>query len=441
MVRHLPIIRDLWPSGPPLKNGKPLQTDLAFYLDHPEAFSRFYIVARAYSALWGLLGVAVVYRLGREWTGQFLVGATAAGLFASMPVVIDLAHEAKPHLAGTVLILLTIYAAMRYVRTGILRWWMIAGAAAGASMGMVLTGYVAFAVLPAMALLRQTSWKDRAKITLGSGLVGIAIFTLTNPYLPLNVLFHRELLHSNVGNYGTFYQPRLSVSALTITGRSIVEGMSLAPAVVGMLALVVLSVVGGKFIRDTGRRPVSQFGFGLLLVAPAAVVLVQMILLAQEKTAEYARFGLFTDTAIALTAAALIGSLGLKAGEKRMLALLLVGGTLFYGVRYDINFVLDSGADSTRRTAAESIDTCSQRENELAVWAEPAPYCLPPVDLFTWRIVLLPAGSDLSGISPGAIAVRPVDYPTTLPIGIRRFTPQIEYPRPFSPISWANKPF
>ena len=49
-----------------------LRTDLAFYLDHPEAFARFYVVARAYSALWGLLGIAVVFALAREIGGDFL---------------------------------------------------------------------------------------------------------------------------------------------------------------------------------------------------------------------------------------------------------------------------------------------------------------------------------------------------------------------------------
>src|SRR5260370_855157 len=83
-----------------------LRTDLAFYLDHPEAFARFYLVARCYSAMWGLIGVIVVFTLGKELTGKVLVGVAAAWTYTSMPVVIDLAHEAKPHLAGTILMLM-----------------------------------------------------------------------------------------------------------------------------------------------------------------------------------------------------------------------------------------------------------------------------------------------------------------------------------------------
>ncbi len=41
---------------------------LAFYLDHPEAFGRFYVVARLYSAAWGLVGVWAVFRIVRLLT-------------------------------------------------------------------------------------------------------------------------------------------------------------------------------------------------------------------------------------------------------------------------------------------------------------------------------------------------------------------------------------
>jgi hypothetical protein len=160
----------IYPIGLLLKIGSilhliTLRTDLAFYLDHPEHFARFYLVARGYSAAWGLLGAWVVYAIGKDWTGKIPTGLTAAGVFATMPVVIDLAHEAKPHLAGAVLVLLTVWSGMKYVRSGRPRWWILAGIFAGAAAGMVLTGYVAFAVLPTMVLLRTMSWRDRAITT------------------------------------------------------------------------------------------------------------------------------------------------------------------------------------------------------------------------------------------------------------------------------------
>jgi hypothetical protein len=421
-----------------------IRTDLAFYLDHPEAFARFYLVARTYSALWGLLGIAVVYALARECGGQFSVGATAAALFVSMPVVIDLAHEAKPHLGGTVLILLTILAAMRYVRTGLCRWWVFAGIAAGAAMGMVLTGYVAFAVLPVMAIAAERGATKQFQRTVLAGLVGLAAFALLNPYFILNLLFHRQLLHSNVGNYGTFYKPALSIAALKITAVSIMEGTSPGLTVMGVLAFVVIAVRGWQLRRreaknapGTAPRPVSRFWF---LVVPSVAVVIQMVLLAQGKTAEYGRFALLPDVALSIAAAVLIGSLQMKPRDRDMIAVLLVAGTLFFGARYDANFVRDGRPDSTRRRAAVALDTYSQVAQTLDVFSEPAPYCLPPVDLFTWRIVLVPP-AQLTEIPPGSVVVRPIDAEEKLPSGIRRYKSLFE-PEPLpSPISWANKPF
>ena len=434
-----------------------LQTNLAFYLDRPGLFARFYLVARGYSAAWGLIGVVVVYAIGREWTGKIATGITAAGVFASMPVVIDLAHEAKPHLAGTVLILLTIWLAMKFVRSGQPRWWILAAIAAGAAMGMVLTGYVAFAVLPVMTMLRPNRWRDRIRITMKAVLIGIAIFAISDPYLPYNIVFNREVMHSNVGNYGTFYQPHLSWTGILFAVQSMLEGISPGPTAIGALGFVffVLSFLRDRRLRpmrtasnvehtsqagasSTGQRPVSHLDLGLLLATPVALLLIQFVLLADGKTAEYGRFALMPDVAIALCAAALIDRLQFSSREKAMGSALLIASTLYFGLRYDLNFLADNRDDSTRRVAAGEIEALQSQAQTLAVWAEPAPYCLPPVDLFHWQLLLLPKGA-----VPGAgmASVRPVDGPSQKRPGARRLARLEEPARVESPISWANKPF
>jgi hypothetical protein len=455
----------IYPIGALLKLGSllhiiTLRTDLAFYLDHPEAFGRFYLVARSYSALWGLLGVFAIFVVGREWTGKFFVGATAAAVYAAMPVVINAAHEAKPHLAGTVLTLLTVWAGLRFVRTGRPRWWIIAGIFAGAAMGMVLTGYAAFAVLPAMILLRPMSWKRRIALLIGTGMIGLFVFIATNPYLPYDFLFNRAAIKSNIGNYGTFYRPGVSFSAMSNTARLLIEGMSPALACVGTIAVITYVIAlcrrratVGKHAngprancqqfedRNGSAAPIARLdqtpeaqAIGLLLAAPAILVLIQFILLAQGKAAEYARFAVTLDVVIAIAAAALIEQLRMKPREKILLAVWLVGATLFYGCRYDINCFLDNRSDSSRRLAAMKISRLASQADVLAVWSEPAPYCTPPVDLFKWKIVLLPRSSDAlaANTGKGVVSVRPVDE---LPDS------RTEVLRPASPISWADKPF
>jgi hypothetical protein len=137
------------------------------------------------------------------------------------------------------------------------------------------------------------------------------------------------------------------------------------------------------------------------------------------------------DVILAIAAAWLIDVLPISAREKSLTALLLVAGTLFFGLRYDINFVLDRWPNSTRMQAA--VDFEKSNVKTIAVWAEPAPYCLPPVDLFDRQIVLEPRGSDGFSLPPDTVGVRPVDDPKPSdPLSPRRAV---------TPISWANKPF
>ncbi len=156
--------------------------DVVFYLDHPDEFGKFYIVARAYSAAWGLIGVLVVFGIARRVAGfrapiagegsdgkiedrrskigtagsarfgllssifairhsifarrtvaaasgsdttartgntkAHRAGLLAALLFTLMPVVVCMGHEGKPHLPGAVLMLLAVYFAMRCAEAG-----------------------------------------------------------------------------------------------------------------------------------------------------------------------------------------------------------------------------------------------------------------------------------------------------------------------------------
>ena len=72
----------------------------------------------------------------------------------------------------------------------------------------------------------------------------------------------------------------------------------------------------------------------------------------------------------------------------------------------------------------------------LAVDAEPAPYTLPPVDLFRWKVLLLPRGSPMP--ADADMRLDPVD-------DVQPPDSKVQYwirPRLMpTPISWAAKSF
>ena len=80
--------------------------------------------------------------------------------------------------------------------------------------------------------------------------------------------------------------------------------------------------------------------------------------------------------------------------------------------------------------------------DRLAIVAEPAPYCVPPVDLFRWQLVLLPKGQTEPKAEVADVFVAAVDTPSaTAPAGYGLAAPkQNETLLPPTRISWANKP-
>jgi 4-amino-4-deoxy-L-arabinose transferase-like glycosyltransferase len=87
--------------------------------------------------------------------GAGTIGAVGAALlYIFMPVVVNMSHEAKPHLPGAVLVLLAAMSAGKFVESGRSRWWVMTGILCGMSAAMVLTGATALLIPPIMVLLR-----------------------------------------------------------------------------------------------------------------------------------------------------------------------------------------------------------------------------------------------------------------------------------------------
>jgi hypothetical protein len=430
----------VYPVGALLKLGGILglldvRADRAFYLDNPAEFAKFYIVARAYSAAWGVAGVAVVYWLMRRIApASGVLGPAAAGIcFALMPAVINAAHEAKPHLAGAVLTFLAIGLASKYVETGQRKWWIAAGATCGAALGMVISGLLSFIILPAMVLLRRMDWPERVRICVLSAACGLAVYAVTNPYVPINALFHRNRLSSNLGNSTAMYRVGQSSSGIVNAAKLVGEGASPVIAIGGTI-VIIWCLARGKAEGDR----VSPVGW--LLVASGGVVLLQFVLLAAGKPGEYGRFALVPPVPLALGMVGVLTRSGWGVGPimRGVLLIALTAGVIPFGVSYEYAFIRDTMDVTTRLRAARDL---SRLPGNIGVFDEPAPYGLPPVNLFERNIVLMPLGRDLTPEEGHVdLTVRPVDDPTRVPPdaklipGMRRYVP-------YTRISWAAKRF
>jgi hypothetical protein len=337
-------------------------------------------------------------------------------------VVINQAHEAKPHLQAAVLTLLAVIAAFKYVETGNKRFAWLAGGLCGAAFGSVLYMAFALAILPVMAWRR-----GGLKMLIITSLIAISVYVIGNPYVAINLLHNREVLRSNLGNSTDMYA--LTWGGLPNAARWLMEGTSIGAAVVGAFVLLICALR----LRPPQRASCDRAILLMLLAGPFILIAAQYVLLADSKPAEYGRFAIYLDIVLAIAAWSGIAWIA-EPIVRRPLALVLLAITIISGASYIYAFC----HDSTRLEAAEKILTFDGNRG-IGVWAEPAPYCMPPVDLFRDDLLLLPRNAQVSRTSC-ALVVATTDNPLSSPalFGFERETIQ---GRRAAPMSWADKSF
>jgi hypothetical protein len=128
--------------------------------------------------------------------------------------------------------------------------------------------------------------------------------------------------------------------------------------------------------------------------------------------------------------------LGLRIGA--LLVMCIVTG--LWGAGYVWHFARDSMDRSTRIIAAERLHGMEGSNHVLGLVAEPAPYSVPPANLFRWKLVLLPRDIQRRPHVDASIAT--VDYVGLALTGRYRASDFWIRPRLLpTPISWAAKPF
>ena len=426
-----------------------VRSDIVYYLDHPEEFAKFYIVARAYAAAWGAIGLLVVYAIANRLCNAW-AGVLAAVLFAVMPVVVCMGHEGKPHLPGAVLMLLAVLLTMRYVDSNRRRDGILLAVTCGAALGMVLSSLPILILVPLAEVLGlqrvmfsvrlglvslRASLRQALVRTLQGAAISAGVYLITNPYIVINVFANREVLASNFGNSLAMYDvTRISEGLLRVLELT-VEGASPAILVGGLIMFVAV--------------PRRKRWILPPLTVPAVLVFLQFVLLGAGKPAEFGRFGVFPGAALAIgTACCLAGAWRVGSSfVKPVVGVLVFGSTAFAGWGYLWNFYCDArGTDPNTRIAtgrwlARQLADASDRE--ICVLAEPAPYCCPPVNFASTKVWRQDADRGVAADEHAPLVVahdgRTLFGPRPPPPGRRR---TVDIAGRFrSPISWANKPF
>lgn len=404
-----------------------LRSDRAFYYDRPAAFGRFYVVARLYAAAWlGVLMAAVAMAV-RRVGGSDVAAVAAAVIAALMPAAFAMAHEAKPHLPGAALMMLACLAAAGWARHGRLRDAVLAGLLCGCAAAMVLTAAVVGIVLPVMMVVGRGPWGRR----LAHGVVGVVVaaaaYGVCNPYVVLHSIKGGEALRQNFANTGTMYRPAL-------TGESVRSACAHAAAALSPALMVALGVATVAWVV----RPKRPSAMAALLLVPATCTAIQFTLFATGKPGEYGRFALF-PAAVAVVA---VGWLLSRLREPLLVAAAGAGVAIVVAwtatAPYLRAFANDAHGNGTRETVARWLrDEAPRGVNEIEIHAEPAPYAVPPIDFFRWRLMLTRPGST----PRGDLVLRAVDAPPTAPppAGYRRVV--FDGGHAPAPIAWADKPF
>jgi len=131
-------------------------TDITFYFLHPEAIAHFYLVGRLISALFAVFAVYLTYLIGKKLYGH-KVGLAAGLLMAICPMLVINAHYVSVDATALFFICLTFLFSVYIMKSGNLKWYLLAGASAGLAADTKYSSVLVLFVILLAHLLRNGS--------------------------------------------------------------------------------------------------------------------------------------------------------------------------------------------------------------------------------------------------------------------------------------------
>lgn len=319
------------------------------YGSYPTAI---YVTTRTLAAALGAIAIVAVFWAGRRlWsTGTGLVAA-ALMTFAFLPVTYG--RIAVTDVGTLAPVTLSLVGSVRAWEDGRLRWWLLAGAAAGLAVGFKYTAGVVLLPL-AIAAVASAIRGGRAALpraALGAAVAGIAalaVFFITNPYFFIQFSDAHRQLSAQATTAGDFGKVGQTTTGLPYYLGTLTWGIGW----IGVIAALVGALL--ELRRDLVR--------GLILVSFPLVLLVYLSLQARW----FSRWLLPTYPALLLLAATTLRQaaawLGALWARRRRQSLALVAPlalvvlvlvTVAQGLAADVRSAVVLGRTDTRQLARD----------------------------------------------------------------------------------------
>lgn len=279
---------------------------IGLYGWHPAGF---YLIARLLSVIFSLLGLVLIWKIEREEGKEFWPWATL--LLAFSPVIVELAHSAKPDCLMFFFICAAWYFGLRVYRWGLRRDYWLCGAGLGLAMSSQYTALPAVALLP----LAHFLGKEKPPLSwLGESLgLAVACFFLGTPFALIDFGGFRAGLNDHAELFATAEWSRAEVlrsvlfNAWSFAGAGSIAGLA---AVLGMFRLF-----------DKERKQV------FVILGPIALY---VLMLSQNPDGGWPRYLLGCFPGLALLAGR--GLSWLDRPQRPLLTLLLAATALFPGI-------------------------------------------------------------------------------------------------------------